>query len=79
MLEPERFLSISLLLLMITQDMVMFICCTVNPRHLKSSNKIWPETEKQLDKNIKSLRSDRDGEYLSDDFNMYFLDNRILS
>ena len=33
----------------------------------------WTEVEKQLDKNIKSLQSDRDGEYLSGDFNKYLL------
>ena len=33
--------------------------------------------EKQLEKNIKSLQSDRDGEYLSGDFNMYLLDNEF--
>ena len=37
------------------------------------------EMQKQLDKNIKSLRSDRSGEYLSSDFDKYLLDNGILS
>ena len=35
--------------------------------------------KKQLDKNIKSLQSDRGGEYLSGDFDKYLLDNGILS
>ena len=46
---------------------------------MKSSKKIWTESEKQLDKNIKSLRLDQGGEYLSGDFNKYLLDNGILS
>ena len=37
------------------------------------------EVKKQLDKNIKSLWSDRGGEYLSSDFDNYLLDNGILS
>ena len=37
------------------------------------------EIEKQLDINIKSLWSDRGGEYLSGDFDKYLLDNGILS
>ena len=77
MLGPEGALSILLFLLMITQG--MFICYTVSSKLLKSSNKFWAETNKQLDKNIKLLRSDRDGEYLSNDYNIYLLDNRILS
>ena len=39
----------------------------------------WAKVEKQLDKNIKSIRSDRGGKYLSRDFNKYLLDNEILS
>ena len=38
----------------------------------------WAEAKKQLDKNIKSLRSDRGGEYLSSDFNKYLFGNGIL-
>ena len=41
--------------------------------------KNWAKAEKQLDKNIKLLWSDRGGEYLFDDFDKYLLDNRILS
>ena len=37
------------------------------------------EVEKQLGINIKSLRSDRDGEYLSQEFLDYLRDNGILS
>ena len=58
MLGLEGNLSTSLLLLMITQGMVMFICYTVSPNLLQNSNKFWAETEKQLHKNIKKLRSD---------------------
>ena len=64
---------------MITQCIIMFIYYTVSSKLLKSLNKFWVKTDKQLDKNIKSIRSDRDGEYLFDDFNMYLLDNMILS
>ena len=78
MLGLEGTLSVLLLLLMITQCMVMFICCTVSPKLLKYLNKFWTEIDKQVDKNIKALWSDRDGEYLSSDFNMYLLDNGSL-
>ena len=64
---------------MITQGMVMFIYCTISTKLLKSINKFWDKMEKQLYKNHRSLRSNRDGEYLSDDFNKYLLDNEILS
>ncbi|KAH9734849.1 Integrase catalytic domain-containing protein [Citrus sinensis] len=37
------------------------------------------EIEKQLDKNIKKLRSDRGGEFLSGDFKEYLVENRIIS
>ncbi|KAH9705191.1 hypothetical protein KPL70_011781 [Citrus sinensis] len=37
------------------------------------------ETEKQLDKNIKKLRSDRGGEFLSGDFKEYLVENGIIS
>ncbi|KAH9780110.1 hypothetical protein KPL71_007953 [Citrus sinensis] len=37
------------------------------------------ETEKQLDKNIKKLRSDRGGEFLSGDFKEYLVENEIIS
>ncbi|KAI3457782.1 hypothetical protein Pfo_014445 [Paulownia fortunei] len=37
------------------------------------------EAEKQLGKNIKTLRSDRGGEYLSNDFRTYLLENGIVS
>jgi len=37
------------------------------------------EVEKQLGKPIKALRSDRGGEYLSDEFTGYLLENGILS
>ncbi|KAH9725006.1 Integrase catalytic domain-containing protein [Citrus sinensis] len=37
------------------------------------------ETEKQLDKNIKKLRSDRGGEFLSGDFKEYLVENGIVS
>ena len=37
------------------------------------------EVEKQLGKNIKSLRSDRGGEYLSDKFQNYLKENGIVS
>ena len=71
MLGLEGTLSISLLLLMITQCMFMFIYRIVSLSHLKSSNKFWVETEKQLDKNIKLLQLDQDGEYISGVFNKY--------
>ena len=45
----------------------------------KKFKEYWLEAEKQLDKNIKSLRSERCGEYVSGDFDKYLLDNRILS
>ena len=45
----------------------------------KKFKKIWVEAEKQLDKNIKLLRSNRGGEYLSGDFDKFLLDNGILS
>ena len=37
------------------------------------------EVEKQLGKSIKTLRSDRGGEYLSQEFQSYLRDNGILS
>ncbi|KAH9697148.1 hypothetical protein KPL71_023495 [Citrus sinensis] len=37
------------------------------------------EKEKQLDKNIKKLRSDRGGEFLSGDFKEYLVENEIIS
>ena len=37
------------------------------------------EVEKQLGKSIKTLRSDRGGEYLSQEFKSYLRDNGILS
>ena len=37
------------------------------------------ETEKQLGKNIKQLRSDRGGEFLSGDFKEYLVKNGIIS
>ena len=37
------------------------------------------ETEKQLGKNIKSLRSDRGGEYLLGEFLDFLIDNGILT
>ncbi|KAH9670955.1 hypothetical protein KPL70_017162 [Citrus sinensis] len=37
------------------------------------------ETENQLDKNIKKLRSDRRGEFLSGDFKEYLVENGIIS
>ena len=36
------------------------------------------EVEKQLGKSIKTLRSDRGGEYLSQEFQSYLRDNEIL-
>ena len=43
------------------------------------SSKSWVETEKQLSKPIKSLRSDCVGEYLDEEFRSYLTDNGILS
>ena len=37
------------------------------------------ETEKQLDKLIKALRSDHGGEYLDEEFRSYLTNNGILS
>ena len=37
------------------------------------------EVENQLNKSIKSLRSDQDGEYLSDEFQDYLRKNGIVS
>ena len=37
------------------------------------------EVEKQLGRSIKTLRSDRGGEYLSQEFQSYLTDNGILS
>ena len=37
------------------------------------------EVEKQLGKSIKSLRSDRGGEYLSNEFQNYLKENGIVS
>ena len=37
------------------------------------------EVKKQIDKSIKTLRSDRGGEYLSDEFITYLEENVILS
>ncbi|KAH9751653.1 hypothetical protein KPL71_014378 [Citrus sinensis] len=37
------------------------------------------ETEKQLDKNVKKLRSNQGGEFLSGDFKEYLAENEILS
>ena len=37
------------------------------------------EVKKQIDKSIKTLRSDRGGEYLSDEFMTYLEENVILS
>ena len=51
----------------------MFICFTVSPKFLKNLNNFFAEMEKQLDKNIKSFRTDRDDEYLSRDFNKYLI------
>ena len=42
-------------------------------------NKFRAETEKQLGKPIKALRSDRGGEYLNEEFMSYLTNNRILS
>ena len=39
----------------------------------------WVETEKQLGKPIKALRSDRGREYLDKEFRSYLIDNEILS
>nr|GEX82151.1 hypothetical protein [Tanacetum cinerariifolium] len=40
---------------------------------------IQKEVENQLDKTIKSLRSDRDGEYMSQEFLDYLKDHRIIT
>ena len=42
-------------------------------------NEFRVKAKTQAGKNIKSLRSDQGGKYLSGDFNKYLLDNRILS
>ncbi|KAH9698582.1 hypothetical protein KPL71_024056 [Citrus sinensis] len=46
---------------------------------LEKFKKYRAETEKQLDKNIKKLRSDRGGEFLSGDFKEYLVENGIIS
>ena len=66
-------ISISLRLLMTIQDTDTFTFCTTNLRPLKT------EVEKQLAKDIKAIRSDRGGEYLSDSFIDHLRENGILS
>ncbi|KAH9769280.1 Integrase catalytic domain-containing protein [Citrus sinensis] len=46
---------------------------------LEKFKKYMAETEKQLDNNIKKLRSDRGGEFLSEDFKGYLIENVIIS
>ena len=75
----EGVLNILLFLLIITQGIVMFIFCIASLKLWKSSNKLWVEMKKQLDKNIKLLQSDRDGDYLFGYFNKYLFDNGMLS
>jgi len=41
--------------------------------------KFYSEVENQTGKSIKMLRSDRGGEYLSDNFIDYLMENEILS
>ena len=64
---------------MITQGMVMFYLLHRKSEAFEKFKELWIEMKKQLDKNIKLLWSNWGGEYLSDDFNKYLLDNEILS
>ena len=68
MLWPEGILSILLLLLMINQGLVVLIWYR-KFETFEKFKKFWVETEKQLNKNIKSLQSVQGGEYLFVDFN----------
>ena len=52
--RAREVLSFSLLLLMITQCMIMFICC-ISPKLLKNSNKFWAKTDKQLEHKVASI------------------------
>ena len=74
MYKIEEVMSISSLSLMITQDTVVYLI-----RHKSEAFEKFKgyrvETEKQLDKNIKKLRSDRGGEFLSGDFNEFLVEN----
>lgn len=65
------------LLLMITLDTDMLIHC--KSETFEKFKEFRVETEKQLGKPIKALRSDRDGEYLDEECRSYLTDNVILS
>ncbi|KAG8472968.1 hypothetical protein CXB51_034877 [Gossypium anomalum] len=60
-------------------DMGMFISCTINLRPLKISRNSKNEVQNQLGKTIKTLRSDRSGEYLSLEFDDLLKECGIVS
>ena len=59
--------------------MVTFYLLHRKSEAFEKFKEFWAKTEKHLIKNIKSLRSNQDGDYLSGDFNKYLLDDKILS
>ncbi|GJU16894.1 retrotransposon protein, putative, ty1-copia subclass [Tanacetum coccineum] len=61
----------SLPLQMIIVVMVMFIYLNINMKSLKYSRCLRMKVENQLGKTIKALRSDRGGEYISQEFKDY--------
>ena len=72
-------ISISLRLLMTIQDMDIFTYCTTNLRPLKSSKNLELRWRNSWQKDIKAIRFDRGGEYLSDSFIDHLRENGILS
>ena len=79
MLGLEGALNISLLLLIDYSRYDYISLLHRMSEEFEKFKEFWVKAEKQLDKNIKSIRSDRGGKYLSRDFNKYLLDNEILS
>ena len=75
----EVDIIISLYSQMIYRDMDMSTWWNTNSNHLKYSNDFVMKKKNKLKKNIKTLQSDRGGEYLSSNFLTYLGENEILS
>ena len=76
--KQELAISISLLSLMITLDLVVYLM-KQKSEAFEKFKEFRAKVENQLGKRIKAIRSNRGGEYLLRDFKDYFTVNGIVS
>ena len=79
MYKHEEVMSILSLLLMIALRYGYAYLMHRKSETFEKFKEFRVETEKQLGKPIKALRSDHGGEYLDEEFRSYLTDNGILS